>query len=137
MKFLLGIPFLLIILIVFTITILVSPGALDPEAVPLFSIALPSGALWHATRGDFIVMGGIIFLFLEILKSIRFSIGAIVKHTFSMLIFIALLLQFILWSSASNSTCVLLMIISLLDVVGGFAISISKPRKDFNLGGIH
>ncbi|MDF1753749.1 MAG: hypothetical protein P1U89_13295 [Verrucomicrobiales bacterium] len=137
MKLILRIPFLFIILIVFNLTIISDPGSLDPEAVPFFSMPLPSGAIWHATRGDFLVIGGIILLFLEILKSTRISMGTIIEHVLSLFVFVAFLVEFIVWPAASNSTCVILMLICLLDVIGGFAISFSSARRDFNMGGIH
>jgi hypothetical protein len=137
MKIFLKIPFLFLILIIFNGTIISNPVALDPEAVPFFSMPLPSGAFWHATRGDFIVIGGIVLLFLQILKSTRISRGTMIEHVLSLFVFVAFLVEFIVWPAASNSTCVILMLISLLDVIGGFAISFSSARRDFSMGGIH
>ncbi len=131
------IPFLSIILILFNLTIISDPGSLLPEAVPFFSLPLPSGALWHATRGDFLVMGGVFLLFLEIIKSTRINTGTIFEQVLSIFLFLVFLVEFVVWPAAANSTCVILMLICLLDVIGGFAISFSSGRRAFNLGGIH
>ena len=137
MRLLLRIPLLFIMLIIFNVIIFTKPGSLDPEAVPIFSPSLPSGGVWHATKGDFLVIGGVILLFLEIIKSTRISIGTIIEHVLSLFVFVIFLVEFIILPAATNSTCVILMLICLLDVIGGFAISFSSARRDFNLGGIH
>ena len=137
MKILLSIPFLLIILIIYNATLLTDPGSFDLEAVPALSMKLPSGGYWYASKGDFIVIGGIILLFLDILKSARFGRGTNMAHGLTLLIMIAFLVEFIVWPAAANSACMILMLICLLDVIGGFVISSSNSRTEFNLGGIH
>ena len=137
MRLLLRIPLLLIILGVFNYTIMSDKNALAPEALPIFSLPMPSGGEWHATRADFIVIAGIILLFLEIFKSTRVSMGTVFEHILSLFVFVAFLVEFIVWEAACNSTCVILMLLCLLDVLGGFAISFSSARRDVSLGGIH
>ncbi len=137
MSLFLKIPLLVIILIAFNFFLISDPDSLQPQAVPVFSLDMPSGGVWHATKGDFLIIGGVLLLFLEIVKSTRISITTIMEHVLSLFVFLVFLVEFILWPAATNSTCVILMLIALLDVIGGFAISFASARRDFNLGGIH
>lgn len=137
MKILISIPLLIISVIVFNVTLLSKPGSLDVNTMPFFSMSLPSDNLWHALKGDFIVMGAIILFFIDILKSARFSKGGLIKHGLSLLLLITLLVEFMVWPAAANSTCVILMLICLLDLIAGFIFKSTTTRKDFNLGGIH
>ena len=138
MRLISRIPLLLIILAIFNTVIIRDPNALKPEAVQIFSWSMPSGGIWHATKGDFVVIAGIFLLFLEILKSTKVNtMGTILEHILSLFVFVAFLVEFIVWPAACNSTCVVLMLICLLDVLGGFAISFSSARRDLNLGGLH
>ena len=137
MKMFVKIPLLLIIFLVFNLIIFSNPNALHPKAMPIFSPAMPSGAVWDISIGNFLVMGGVLLLFLEFLKSIRFKKGAIIEQLFSLAIFVAFLVEFVIWRPACNSTCVILMLICLLDVIGGFVFTAPKTRRDFNIDGIH
>ena len=137
MRLLLRVPLLIVILGVFNVIIMRDSDAFAPEAVPIFSLPMPSGGIWHATKADFVVIAGIFLLFLEILKSTRVSMGTILEHILSLFVFVAFLVEFIVWPAACNSTCAILMLICLLDVLGGFAISFSSGRGKLNLGGLH
>jgi hypothetical protein len=44
-----------------------------------------------------------------------------------------MLVEFILWAPFATSTYAILMVISLIDVVGGFTITIRTARRDFGL----
>ncbi len=83
---------------------------------------------------DALIIAGVILLYLELFKATRTSVGAIIEHVFSLLVFLVFLVQFIVYPPAANSTCVILMLLALLDVVGGFTISISTARRDFGVG---
>ena len=76
-----------------------------------------------------------ILLYLELFKATRTDVSTIIEHDFSLLVFLVFLVQFIVYPPAANSTCVILMLIALLDVVGGFTISISTARRDMAFGG--
>ncbi|MEM7699207.1 MAG: hypothetical protein AAF236_12470, partial [Verrucomicrobiota bacterium] len=96
---------------------------------------LPSGGVWYATAGDWLVILGVVLLYLELFKATRTSVGAIIEHVLSLFVFIIFLIEFIIYPPAANSTCVVLMLICLLDVIGGFTISISTARRDIGFGG--
>ncbi len=134
MKLLLQIPLLGIILVVFNVIILNNPLSLRPDAGAVFTLPLPSGVTWEATVSDLLIISGVILLYLELFKATRTSVSAIIEHVFSLLVFLVFLVQFIVYPPAANSTCVILMLLALLDVVGGFTISISTARRDVGFG---
>ncbi len=134
MKLALQLPLLGIILVIFNAIILNDPMALRSDASPLFSLPLPSGAEWLPGPSDLLIIGGVVLLYLELFKATRTSVGAIVEHILSLVVFLIFLIEFIVFAPAANSTCVILMLLALLDVIGGFTISISTARRDMSFG---
>jgi len=73
----------------------------------------------------------ILLLFIEIFKASRSSASrGIVDHMLSLLLFVAMLIEFLLISQAATSTFFLLLMISFVDVIGGFAITARAARRD-------
>ena len=88
------------------------------------------------SKGDLVVFIGIVTLYVEIFKSTRTGGGAIMDHMASMVLFIVALVEFLLAGAiAGSSSFFLLMMIMLVDVVGGFTITIKGARRDFGAGG--
>ena len=56
-------------------------------------------------------------------------------HTFSMLVFVGFLIEFLMVADCGTSTFFVLMLMSLLDVISGFTVSIVAARRDFAIGG--
>jgi hypothetical protein len=102
-------------------------------AEPLFNMALPSGANWSPTWSGVFIMLGIITLYLELVKSTQTGTGTIVENALSMVVFILFLLEFLLVKIAGTSTFLILTLMSLLDVVAGFSITVASARRDFNI----
>lgn len=105
----------------------------------LFGMTLPSGAEWTPTWGDLTVLLGLITLYIEIFKSTRTSSISIVDHTLSTIVFVAFLVSWMVlpWTVGKNSdsTFLLLTVMSFIDVVAGFTITIAAARRDFSMGG--
>ena len=134
MKLLLQLPLLATILVIFNVIISNDPMALRGDADALFALPLPSGVQWLPDVSDLLIIAGIVLLYLELFKATRTSVGAIIEHVLSLLVFLIFLIEFIVYPPAANSTCVILMLICLLDVIGGFTISISTARRDMSFG---
>lgn len=104
----------------------------------LFYIKLPSGAFWKPTWGDLVVIVGLITLYIEIFKSTRTSSISIVDHTLSTIVFVAFLVSWMVfpWTigEKSNSTFLLLTVMTFIDVIAGFTITIAAARRDFSMG---
>ncbi len=94
------------------------------------AIALPSTAHWAVSLSDILVGLGLLLLYIEILKSTRTSQAAVLDHVLSLAVFIACLLAFILLPRAGTTGFALLTLMSLIDVVAGFTVTISAARRD-------
>lgn len=101
----------------------------------LFSVALPSGHIWKPTWGDFMVLAGIIVLYIELFKATRTSESTIVDHLFSTFVLIMYLVCWLIYPWGGNSVFLILACMSFLDVIAGFTITISSARRDLSLGG--
>ncbi|MEZ5671220.1 MAG: hypothetical protein R3E08_02120 [Thiotrichaceae bacterium] len=125
-------PLLGVLLIIYLL--LAMTGAnFGEEATGLFSITLISGAKWSPTLGDLFVIMGTVLLFAEIIKATRSSVISSVENSLSMLVFIIYLVLFIVMPSAGTSTFLILMLMSLLDSLGGFIVSSTAARRDVNV----
>lgn len=102
-------------------------------------VYLPSGSIWRPTWGDVVVLIGLIVLNIEIFKATRTSNVSIIDHTLSTFAFIAFLISWMIspWTIGpkGDSTFLFLTVMSFVDVIAGFTITISAARRDFGLGG--
>lgn len=99
----------------------------------MFAIPMPSGMPWAVSAGDFLLVVGIVCLFIEVLKSTNTGRNSIVEHMLSMVVFVAFLIEFLLVGAASSSVFFLLMVMALIDVVAGFTVSITSAGRDVSM----
>ena len=127
--FLVGIPLLIIPFAIYNMIAFLMPDVGWTGSIA--TIAMMSGANWVITPEDALLTFAILLLFIEIFKAARSSSSrGIVDHMLSMLVFIAMLIEFLLVPQAATSTFFLLMMISFVDVIGGFAITARAARRD-------
>ncbi|MEO5340937.1 MAG: hypothetical protein H7837_10565 [Magnetococcus sp. MYC-9] len=103
-------------------------------ATEMQSIAMMSGAVFVVSVGEALLMLGVVALYVEIFKATRGASVAIFDHLFSMLTFVGFLVEFLLVAKAATPLFFTLMLMSCLDVVAGFTVTISGARRDV---GIH
>lgn len=96
----------------------------------LFSIRLLSDVSMTVTIGDMLVLLGILLLYIEVLKATRISSKAIVDHVLSLVLFVAMLVEFIIVKKAASATFLILTALSFVDVIGGFTITIRTAQRD-------
>lgn len=99
----------------------------------LMAIPMPSGVAWAISAGDLLLVVGILMLFFEVLKSTQTARSSILEHMLSMLLFVVFLIEFLLVGAASSSVFFLLMVMSLIDVVAGFTVSITSASRDVSM----
>ena len=99
----------------------------------LFGITMLSGARMAVTIGDFLIAISLFLLYVEILKATRMGIRAIMDHVLSMVLFIAMIIEFIMVQKAATSTFFLLLVLGLIDVMGGFTITIRTAQRDLSV----
>lgn len=97
---------------------------------PILSIFMVSRAPWVLTLGDLLVVVGLVCLFVEILKSTRIGSTSILEHILSTGVFILFLIEFILVGACASSTFFILLVMSLIDVIAGFSVSMSAAERD-------
>lgn len=100
----------------------------------IFSVPMMSGGRWVFSLGDFVLLLGLVFLFIEIIKAARTKSDAIVNHSLSMMLLLFCVIAFLAFPGFGTSVFFLLMIMALLDVVAGPIVSIVAARRDFGLG---
>jgi hypothetical protein len=123
-----GVPLLIIPFAIYNIVAFLMP--LD-WIQGIATIPMMSGASWTITPQDALITFAILLLFTEIFKAARASSSrGIVDHMLSMFLFVVMLIEFLLVRQAATSTFFLLMMISFVDVIGGFAITARAARRD-------
>ncbi|MBN9253853.1 MULTISPECIES: hypothetical protein [unclassified Mesorhizobium] len=129
-----AVPLLIVPFVLYNLGLLgIFGGGDDPWVTEILSIGMMSGGVFTMTLGDLMVLIGLLFLFLEIVKSARASKASIMDHLLSTLVFIAFLVEFLLVKGAAHSVFFILMIITLVDVLAGFAVAMRAASRDINL----
>ncbi|PPC82557.1 MAG: hypothetical protein CTY31_12450 [Hyphomicrobium sp.] len=100
----------------------------------IFSTTLLSGGTWTFTWGDMILLITLFLLFIEIVKSTFTSTSTLIDHALSMVVFIAILVEFLVVPQAATSVFFLVLVASLIDVIAGYTIGIRVARRDLNIG---
>ena len=120
--------FLLAVLAYFTITLFID----DLHAIK-WTFVLPSTSLCLITLGDLIVGLSLFILFIEIVKATRTGFISNMEHILSALLFVGCLSAFLVLPSAATGTFFLITLMSFIDVIAGFTVSIAGSRRDFGV----
>jgi hypothetical protein len=130
------VPLLVIPFLLFNLGLagLFGASGADPFATDLFSLTMMSGGVWTMSIGDLLIVVALLLLFVEMMKSTRTSNASIVDHLLSTFVFVAFLVEFLLVRGAAHSVFFTLMVISLIDVLAGFSVSIRSAGRDVNFG---
>ena len=123
----LSIPLLIVVVALYNIIALFTGSAMEGA---LWSPSLPSDATLVLSLGNLLVILGLILLFFEIFKSTRTGTSSIVDHLFSVGLFIVCLLELILLPAFGTATFLFLTLMTLIDVVAGFTVTIAAARRD-------
>jgi hypothetical protein len=95
-----------------------------------------SGTDWTMTTGDVLVALAILLLCGEVMKSSRISRRTIIDHALSLILFLGMLIEFILVKQAATATFFLLLVVGLIDVLGGFAVTLRSAQRDLTVEGV-
>jgi hypothetical protein len=132
--FMLGFPLLLVPFAIYNIIAFLMPGVSWTSA--LSSVHMMSEADWTMSAGDMLIVLAIVLLFGELMKSTRIGVRSVVDHGLSLILFLAMLVEFILVKQAGTSTFFLLLVISFVDVLGGFAVTLRSAQRDLTVEGV-
>lgn len=132
-----NVPLMVVPLIVYNLVLfgLLGTNIQSPWGELIFDVNMISGANWLMTLGDLMIALGLVLLFFEILKATRVGTNSIVDHLLSTFIFVAFLVEFLLVQGAATPVFFLLMMMTMIDVLAGFSVSIRAATRDVALGG--
>jgi hypothetical protein len=130
MSYILSFPALAIVIAAYLLMAQGGGMMIDADA---YSATLASGAEMTLRGGDFFVIAGLLALFLEMLKAARPGRATVLDHILSTATFVVALVCFLLLPEAGTATFFLLMLMSLIDVIAGFSISLFAARRDFSV----
>jgi hypothetical protein len=128
-----GFPLLLIPFAIYNIIAFLMPGVSWTGAVT--TVHVVSGADWSMSAGDMLVVLGILVLFGEIMKATRIGIRTVVDHALSLILFLGMVVEFLLVKQCATATFFLLLVISFIDVLGGFAVTLRSAQRDLTVEG--
>lgn len=129
-----AIPLLVFAFILYNIVVLTT-GVEGLNTPILDKLRLLSGGEWTFTVGDFVLLVTLFLLFIEIVKSTFTTTSTLIDHALSMVVFIAILVEFLMVQQAATSVFFLILVASLIDVIAGYTIGIRVARRDLNIGG--
>jgi hypothetical protein len=132
--FLIGFPLLLVPFAIYNIVVFLMPGVAWSGVVS--NVRMVSNAEWTMTASDLLVAFAILLLFGEMMKATRIGIRTVVDHGLSLILFLGMVVEFVLVPQASTSTFFLLLVLSFIDVLGGFAITLRTAQRDLTVEGI-
>jgi len=121
-----GVPLLIIPLAIYIILAFLMPGFVWTDEIAHFR--MKSEGEWGLTWGDVMVAGSILILAVEMMRAGRAG-RSIVDHILSTLLFAGMMALFLLVREAASTTFFLLLLISFVDVTGGFAMGIRRVRR--------
>lgn len=124
--FLVGFPLLIIPFAIYNMIAFLLPGIGWSQEI--IRVPLMSGADWSCTPSELLVAFAAIVLWFEILKAMRINSRSIIDHLLSTLLFLGMTAEFLLVKEAASGTFFLLLVISFVDVVGGFTMIRIAPR---------
>lgn len=132
--FMLGFPLLLIPFAIYNIIAFLMPGVTWTGVIS--TVHMVSGADWTMSAGDMLIALAILLLCGEILKSTRIGTRTVVDHALSLILFLGMLIEFILVKQAATATFFLLLVVSFIDVLGGFAVTLRSAQRDLTVEGV-
>jgi hypothetical protein len=130
MHWLLAIPIPALVLLAYNALVLLNGDPATTLAAKALSASLASGAAFTLTAGEILLLGGVFGLFIEIVKATRSSQASAVDHALSALVFAAYLIEFLLVKAAGTGVFLVLTIVSFLDLIAGFTVTIGAARRD-------
>ena len=129
--FALGFPLLLVPFAIYNIVAFLMPGV--SWTGMLATVHMKSGADWAMSGGDILITFAILLLFVEMLKVVRIGSRGVVDHGLALLLFIAMLAEFVLVGQVASAIFFLLLVLSFFDVLGGFTLTQRSERPNVTI----
>ena len=130
MRWLRAIPIPALVLLAYNALVLLGGDPAATLTAKVIGASLASGAAFTLTTGEILLLAGIVALFIEIVKATRSSTASAVEHALSALVFAAYLVEFLLVKTAGTGVFLILTVVSFLDLIAGFTVTIGAARRD-------
>ena len=127
MRFLLGLPLLIIPVAVYLILIFGTATPLD-QGVLQFSLSPESTIV--VSWGYFLIGIGLVLLYGEIVKATRTGSVSFSDHFLSTLLMVACIVLMVMMPEMATETFFILTLMTVIDVLGGFAVTLAGSRRD-------
>jgi len=127
-------PFTIFPLAAFNVLVFLLPDRLPDWSAEQFSIDLFSAEQLTLTAGDLMVLFGLLFLLIEMLRAASASQGAIANHVASVIVLLVYVGELLVIPEAANPTFVILTAIALVDVLAGITVTARVVVRDVNIG---
>lgn len=125
-----SLPLLALVIVAYNVIVFLTSTTMETALVP---VSLVSGAVWTLTVGDTLLVLGLIVLFVELVGATRTGSQTIVNHALSLLVMLVALVEFIVLPQFGTSVFFLLVLLTVLDVIAGFTVTITSARRDFSV----
>ena len=125
-----NIPLLVFVVAAYNVLALITG---TPMTATILSLPLPSSASLTVTLGELLILFGLLLLYLEIFKATRTGMASIIDHLLSIALFIVCLVEFLLLAGMGTATFLILSVMTLIDVIAGFTVTITGARRDVGL----
>jgi len=122
-----SIPLLVFVVAAYTTLALVIPSGLGSV---IFVVPLLSGAALPFRGDDLLLVIGLFLLCVEIYRATSSSSAAILNHVLSLIVFIIALIELLVMPRMGNMTFFLILLMTLIDVITGFTVTIASARRD-------
>jgi hypothetical protein len=129
--YLIGFPLLVVPFAIYNMIAFLTPGVSWTDSIASFTMI--SGQTWTMTPQDLLLTLAIVLLPLEILKATRIGMRSVVDHILSLVLFIAMLVEFLVVRQAGTSTFFILMVISFVDVIAGLIVTLRTSQRDMTI----
>ncbi len=123
-------PSMIIIVLAYNYCVFFDP---DFFVLDMFKIPLPSEALVGFTGADILILGALLLLCVEIMKAASSSPSTAIDHALSLLVFATCLVELVVLPQFGQPAFIFITTMTIIDVVAGFAISLSTARRDMRL----
>ena len=102
-------------------------------ALPVTSVHMVSDGRWDMSWGDMLIAFSVLILFVELIKSTRVGLRTIIVHMLSAVLFAIMLIEFLLFKQAATATFFILLIISFVELLAGFTISVRTAQRNIEI----
>src|SRR5262245_33961699 len=128
-------PFTIFPLVAYNALVFLIPGRFGDWSNPVFSLELFHNGTLSLTLSDILILIGLVFLLLEMIRAAAAGRGAIGNHLASIVVLIIYVGELLVVPEAATSTFIVLTAIALLDVLAGVTISMRAATRDVNIAG--